>query len=389
YFYIYFYDSSGYQIFKSPDLKSYGNGFWELLRDSNTNQISLRIDGVSQGNIGTASSVPCYFRFEGYMGSAYQGGYISIVLDDISTTGNFIDIGTESPSHKVTEAAVHTTNVRFTIKSYPLAEYTASEYKIAWKRMVNGSFVDIINTTVKGAGNSTPFHGLANYNRGTDLTQSDTAYGLYYAFLTKSNASVSSDYFFLALPGDTSSINFTNNVIIIGQTESISYIIDSPDFTNYNYHVRVYSVTQQLFSQALASASGTVQWDSTGGMPGLVFAVLSRTHKTTGEYDELVYAIASLSENILVKGYTHDLQTGAVLGNVNVNILQGSTWYNTTSNSASGYYELKELLTGVNTSIYASKSGYSHDSFSFIPPEPKIYNINLWLLSNTPTYNGT
>jgi hypothetical protein len=387
---IFFYDEDGYEILSKTYTTTFPTaGFWEFVRDSSTGDVAFRIDGVNQGSIGTASSVINYIRFKVRLGSSSTGSNRAFCyIDDFSVNGNVVGIGTESTSHTVTELNTVATNISYTIKSFPAAEYKAAEYKIDIKRSVEGTYTDIENEIVKAAGNTSPYHGYSNWNRSADLTDNDTAYGLYFAYLTKDGVSQASEYFFFAPPGDASSISFSDTEIPIGTTQTITYSIDAADFGTYNYYVRVYSTSAQVYSTSTTVASGTVSWDTTGNDAGLYFAVLTRTHKTTGAYAELTYDVATLSENIVIRGHAYDAQNETVLANVSVNFSQASVWFNTTTN-ATGYYELIDIVVDVEVNVNASLVNYTHENFTFTPLATDVYTLDLYLINNTPSYNGT
>lgn len=388
-YYIYFYDSSGYLVGTTSNLYTFlgQTGAWEIIISENV--MYLRIEGDDKGSLGACSETPAYIRF--YTKVSANGGvdrYNRWIIDDVTTNGDIVGIGTESTSHTLTESNLNPTNISFSINSYPFADFTSSEYTIDIKRSDGGSYTDIQNETVKPAGNTTPFCGFSNWNRSADLTDNDTVYGLYMVYLYNDGVNADTDYFFLVPPGDASSISFSSSEISIGSSETITYSIDGADFGTYNYHVRVYSQTAQIQSTAVTDASGTVTWDTSDVNAGLYFAVLSRTDKTSGAYIELNYDVATLSENVFIRGYVYDAQEETVLSNVSINFSQGSIWYNTTSN-ASGYYELDDITANVELNVNASLENYTHENFSFTPLIADTYTVNLYLINNTPTYSNT
>lgn len=389
---IFFYDEYGYEILSKTWTTTFPTaGFWEFVRDSSTGDVAFRIDGVNQGSLGTASSVINYIRFKVRLGSSSTGTNRAwLYIDDFSVNGNVVGIGTESTSHTVTELNTAATNISYTIKSFPAAIYQAAEYKIEIKRSIEGSYATIENEIVKAAGNTSPYHGYSNWNRSADLTDNDTAYGLYMVYLTKDGVSQASDYFFFAPPGDASSISFSDTELTMGVSETITYTIDGADFSMYNYKVRVYGANGQVYLTSVLDASGSVSWDTTDNTVGVYFVVLTRTHKTTGTYAELAYDYATLLERIDISGYAYDAQNGTALSNVNVNFNQESIWYNTTTN-AIGHYELTDILIDVEVGVAASLSGYIHDDFTFTPLVAGNISLDLYLLPNDSTiiYNGT
>jgi len=389
---ILFYDNNGYQIldYKLPNSFFSASdviyrGYWECVRDSGSGQIELLVNGVNRATIGTTSDVPAHVGLKITYSSNHDVG---LVIDDITTTGYIVGIGSPVDVHTITEVVADDIDISFGIKSFPAATYQAAEYKIDIKRNVEGTYTDIENEIIKGAGNSTPYVGMSIWDRGADLTDNDTAYGLYMVYLTEDGVSKDSEYFFFAPSGDASSISFSDTEIPIGTTQTITYSIDAADFGTYNYYVRVYSTSGQVQYTQITVASGTVSWDTTGNDAGLYFAVLTRTHKTSGAYAELTYDVATLSENIVIRGHAYDAQNETVLSNVSVNFSQASVWYNTTTN-ATGYYELIDIVVDVEVNVNASLVNYTHENFTFTPLATDVYTLNLYLINDTPTYSNT
>jgi len=94
---------------------------------------------------------------------------------------------------------------------------------------------------------------------------------------------------------------------------------------------------------------------------------------------------------VTITGYTLDGETGAVLSTVKVNATQPPYWHNTTSD-AFGAYSLANFTSGSGIYFYASKTGYVHTPFSFIPPADGTYNVDLVLfpsyIANNTAING-
>lgn len=366
------------------------SGCFEYLRDSSSGLVNLRVNGVNKGTVGTASNEMAYISFKINQGdvntAVVETSYMYI--DDVTTTGDIVGVCSESVTHTITESNLNPTNISYSLNTFPFATYTSTEYEINVKRYNAGVLTSVASEVIKATGNSSVFTGFSNYNRSADLTNDDTAYGLYTVYLTGDGTSKDIDYFFFAPPGDTSSISFSNYNIPIGTTETISYSIDAADFGSYSYHVRVYSTTKQIQSTQVSKTSSTVSWDTTDVDVGLHYAVLSRTDKSSGAYIELIYDIAILSNDIVIRGHIYDAQNETVLDNVSVNFSQASAWYNTTSNTT-GYYELSGLIATVDINVNASLVNYTHENFTFTPLTAEIYTVDLYLINNTPTYDNT
>ena len=139
----YFYDEDGYLLFSHgyvtqnfavqtwPNLGS--GGHWEYLRDSGSNLVSLRIDGVNYGVVGSASKPMAYISFRIDEGEVPAGGSSPpslMYIDDVTNGNGIVGIGTESTTHSVTEAFGTDTNISFGLDTFPLASFTTSEYKV-------------------------------------------------------------------------------------------------------------------------------------------------------------------------------------------------------------------------------------------------------------------
>lgn len=387
-----FYDSSFVELMNHVILSNTGTatlGWYEYIRSGT--QISLRIDGVDQGVIVYGATNPIayvLFETEAFDNYVYGDPYAILEIDDVTTTGDIVGVCSESISHTVTETTSDLMNMSFSFNSFPFTDYTSSEYTLNIKRTENGTFTELQNETVKISGNSTIYTGFSNWNRSADFTDNDTTYGLYMVYLYNDDTSADTDYFFLVPPSDTSTIYFSASEIPIGSLETITYTIDGADFGSYNYHVRVYSQTAHIQSTAVTDAYGTVSWDTSNENAGIYYAVLSRTDKSTGDYDELNYDVTTLSENVYIHGYVYDAQEETTLANVSINFSQGIIWYNTTSN-ATGYYELEDITANVELDINALLENYTHENFSFTPLIAASYTMNLYLLNSTPTYSNT
>lgn len=360
------------------------NSNFEFLRDTGTNQVQLKINSVSQGSVGSSTKNIGYIKFftYAYMYWVTSSASVTLVVDDITTTGYISGIGVETPYHSQNELNLKPMSTSFLMKTIPQADFDSSYFDIIWKKAApDGTLQTIYSTRVKNVSQAV-YSGVKYLNRYNNLTSNDTNYGLYWEYLTKNDVIQSTDYFFFALAGTSDSVTTTDPSVVIGQTETIMYSIGSPDFATNSYTVNVYSYNGFIVSLPIASgsATGTVSWDTTGNSAGLYFITLSKT--TSGLQTELAYTTATLVSTLLIKGVVYDAANGTGLSGVNINFSQGTTWFNTTSN-ASGNYNLSGLTVALLTNINASKTGSTHTNYSFTPLAPQIYTINLYMINNS------
>jgi len=369
-----------------------GNGdnrLFEILRDSDTNQFSYKINGVNIGSAGSSSYSIGYVEFVVYAHASYNGmsGSSTLYVDDITTTGYLTGMGLETPYHKVTELTLPTIDASYILRTIPLADYTSSQFDFVWKRNNISGLETILTQRVKNSSDTFPMVGFKSWNRTVNLTNNDANYGLYWLYLLKNDVIVSQDFFYLAVPGDVSSITFADSVIVRGQQEEIIYSIGDPQFASYTYYVKVYSASGSLlYNEAVTTASGSVTWDTSDVSAGIYYALL--TKESSGSYLELAYAIGEVSATILQRGYTLNLENGSQkISSVLVNITQATS--HTTTSNATGFYEVKNLYKDILTRANASKVGYTHNNFTYTMIAYQVYNMDLYMLSTTPAYNNT
>jgi len=357
------------------------NSNFEFLRDIGTSQVQLKINSVSQGNVGTSSKNIGYIKFYtyAYMYWVTSSASVTLTVDDITTTGYISGIGVETPYHSQNELNLKPMSSSFLMKTIPQADFDSSYFDIIWQKAAsNGTLQTLYSTRVKNVSESV-YSGVKYLNRYNNLTANDTNYGLYFERLTKNDVIQSSDYFFLVPAGTTNTIT-SDATATIGQQEIISYSIGAPDFAGSSYTINVYSYNALVVSLPIATgaATGTVTWDTAGNSAGLYFITLSKT--TSGIQTDLAYTITTLVSTLLIRGTVYDAVNATPLSGVNINFSQGTTWYNTTSNG-NGSYNLSGLTVALLTRINASKSTWMHNNYSFTPLAPQMYTINLYLIS--------
>lgn len=314
--------------------------------------------------------------------SAYSGTDISYVKFiapfNIASTYYFDDINTYAMIGANTNFTELSTDIQTTHTTYARYAYPASVYQQRVRNVASGT---TLNTTT-----FTDKYGFIVYNTSNIFGYN---YGPYEITTLKDGAIEARKYINYANSLNLGSIYWDQDSYVIGDHPQVSYNIVDPDFATYVYSVRIVKASDFsiVASQVLAYGTSYLVFDTSSWTPATYYAVLQRSSAgSAAEY--LAWDFAVFETGFSVHGITYDLETGAILGNVSVNVSQGSNWYNTTSNGTTGAYNLSGMVTGVNTLINASKSGYTHENFSYIPETGGNYTLDLYLLSGTPVYAG-
>jgi hypothetical protein len=394
------YDQEGYLLATSVNLNSYlvtsaeygeYHNHWEFLISGTT--MSLYINGTYIGEVMSGITDDVYY-FE------IQRSDGGLSIDDLFTSGLGI-VG----SHAHDNPIIHNWD-----NPTASTEFFNSTY--SWRyRAGGGSTYDpctsletiysktgeVINITTDL--NTSTQSGLITYNV-SDMFYGDTIedekYGVYWQKLKRNSTTVAIDWFMYDYDAADKpaggTISFDKNSYVVGETAGVSHLISSPDFVNYNYEASVLHIEtgSTIESWSIATTSGTHEVDLSSYSTGSYLVLLSSTTKDTGfEYD-MDYDTATISEEVRVEGVTYNAETELVLPNVNISFLQGSVWYNTTSN-ATGCFNLTGMTPEIDTLINASLANYTHNNFTWTPLQNGFYEIDLYLLPSADnlTHNNT
>ena len=108
---------------------------------------------------------------------------------------------------------------------------------------------------------------------------------------------------------------------------------------------------------------------------------------------EIQYDITSFSwhslelvpvQGVNLYGTVYNATSNATLASANVSLLQGSTYYNTTTD-ANGDYSVTNLSTNILINVNVIKSGYTHEDFSVTPLWAGNFKMDLYMF---PTIIG-
>ena len=189
-----FYDVDGVLI-NSVNFPYSTTGLWELIRVEETGDVALRINAIDKGTVVNLDSMPYYIEF--YLTGRWNGygtHSSTIIIDDISTSGNYISVGSQSTNRTMINTDSNDINVTWTVNTFPYVNFTSSELRMTVDRYIGASSIELYNETIKNATDTTIMQGIVNFNRSI-LTENDTIPGTYKFNLLKSNVSISSDYF--------------------------------------------------------------------------------------------------------------------------------------------------------------------------------------------------
>lgn len=385
--YIYLYNDTDVEISGfDASVHNHTEGFWELVRNPENDNLYFYINGINAvsggGAADTCAEEFSYFKIRVYCPCSHSSclRWMDLYIDDVSGTdypsGGYVSgLGSYQYTHVLTEDDPTEIDYSWTMRHYPHSTFDSYTYKV---KITDYDGIIVSSETLTGDDRDS---GIRKYDRST-LFGLD--YDWYYFITTRDDIEYTGEYLkFLGPLSEGCGIAFDADPYYKGETANISYVINSPDYVLYDYYVRVYfggtSPRTLVESWEITSGdSGHVEWDTTGVDEGVYLAKLALIDGE--EESPLAFDSSAVASGIKISGYTHNATSGVVLGDVSVNFSQGSTWYNTTSNSTTGYYILKGFNTNIQININASKVSYNHTDFSFTPPVEVFYDVDLYLL---------
>lgn len=293
--------------------------------------------------------------------------------DDIHTTTGIVGMASQ-----FTEAD---NDIQVSYAPYIKYAYPSSTYSVDVVSLSNGQ---VHNTTTV-----TNYSGFVVWDRQSTLGYS---YDVYRARLLKDGIQEAYHDFFYVPSAIYGTINFTSDTYMQGDSMNFTYELFTPAFATYEYRA-VLTTTSGTVEQTVMLSSdltGSSSFDSSGLSQGTYYGLLQRKCVAGCiDWELLSYDIAGLDEGFNVHGYTYDAMNGTVLGNVSVNISQSDgTWFNTTSNATTGYYNLSGLLT-ISTTFNASIANFTMDDFTVTPTFPGTKVVDLYLWPTNLTHSNT
>lgn len=352
---------------------------YELVKSGSS--INLYKNGVYVSTSVLSSDVPVYIRIEAYAHGSSTGSqrqYLTTYIDDISTSSiiGMDEEWTEAPTYIDTSYGIQS------YISFPSSTFTITSSRV-------GSGIVTNTTTLNIQAN------FVRWNR-TEIYGND--WGLYHVQLLRDSTKLAETTFTYFDSTISGSVAFDQDSYSQGQTANIDYTITSADFASYTYYLKTMNVLGTVEdTYTLTAASGTKSPTLEDYDSGVYYAILSRTSKSSGTNEEFAYDYASVTETVYVNGNVTDAVSGTKMHNVSIEYLQGSTYYNTTS-ELDGTYNVSDLSVGLSTAITANvtytndstfgNNSYNLSTFSFTPLAAEIYDIDLILFDINHTYDN-
>ncbi len=190
------------------------------------------------------------------------------------------------------------------------------------------------------------------------------------------------------------SVAWSSKTYSMQDTGSIITVVASGgywDTSTYSYSLGVMDVYGQWHgtNTSITTQTSTVthSWNSDTDSPGVYYAVLTATSRSTGVSYILGYDYTTLSSYANFAGTVHDAQSGLPISGAFVNFTQDGFSANSTT-IADGNYTANGFSTGSNLTVSASASSYIPYNYSFIPLAAKGAALNISLVPSTPTFTG-
>jgi len=391
------YNISNVEINCSNDMHTYikANDYCTFLKSGNV--FALYVNGTYITDIGgTYNEDAYYIKFAGRYDTIYPGG--ETYYDDFSIIGNVVGTleHTSVVERNVDNPASSTDfiNTSYTWKTREAGVPLDPADSLITKYAKTG---EIVNTTVPNV--SKPC-GIITYNISDMLYHDnwqDDNYGYYYQELKRGGEVLATDYFFymyVVSGASTATINWDKDSYVSGDSAEVSWSITDSDFTDYTYKGSVWGLTDPTtvkYTWAITSASGTENVDLSDYETDTYFVVLTMRDKSTGHEYDIAGDTMALNEEILIEGITYNAETEAILGTVNTSFLQSTQYYNATSNTSTGEYNVSGLSVDIETDVNATKTNYTHNDFSFTPLQVDLYEMDIFMLPDIDhiTYHNT
>lgn len=373
YFYVQYYNEFGGLVFESnikDDCLNYNNGDrFELVKDGT--DIDLYVNGDFIRHLGTMSGdydnvLLSFYCDDDTFGSIPSFSQI-YYIDDVSTSSILGIDGEWSPINNNI-----TTSYAIKYKtSFPSSSYTIDLIRVSDTYIVDTETV-------------TDYNGFVQWNRNSVFEEN---YGLYKLDLQRDDSSLTTKYFTYITSDNIGSIAFDQDNYVSDEIATISYSLSSPDFTTYTYQAEITDLTgATLATETITSLSGSYDYTFTDYDTGSYYVLFNRVTKSTGTEVLFAYDYCDINEALKIEGTTY-LFDGSTVGSADVSLLQGSTYYNSTSN-ATGWYSQEDLSVDVATTFNASNATTELAPFTFTPETAGVLNVDLILFPDMTDYWG-
>lgn len=289
---------------------------------------------------------------------------------------------TDPTMHGLYDSAGQSVNTHIMHVTYGLDNPANASTKIVMQPMGSGYF---LNTTPVPNGT---YQGIVAINITENLINNpDAPPGFYYLKLMQGDALLDWGLFVYTNGGGT--ISFDEDAYVSMQTATVSHNIPIFNIQDYTYRGQIIDIYgTEKTSWPINSQTGTHSVDLTDYSSGTYFLLLRATNRETGE--EYVFDVdrAEVNEEIWITGKAYDAETGSPLANVTVEIGQFGTTTSNVTLADGSYATVKGLYADNPIAVNASRSGYTHNNFSFTPLGNGLKTINLYLIPSPPNFTG-
>ena len=334
------------------------------------------------------------YNFKIYVSSS-SGYSATLVIDDVVIGGsepNILGIipedwyvlkhPTDPTMHGLYNSAGNVVYTHIMHVTYGLDNPANANTTIVMQRMGSGQF---LNTTHLPVGT---YHGVVSINITENLINNpDAPPGFYYLKLMQGDTLLDWGLFVYTNGGGT--ISFDEDAYVSMQTATVSHEIPIFNIQDYTYRGQIIDIYgTEKTSWPINTQTGTHSVDLTDYTTGTYFLLLRATSRSTGE--EYVFDVdrAEVNEEIWVTGKAYDAETGSPLAGVTVGIGQFGTITSNVTLADGSYATVKSLYADNPITVNASRSGYTHNNFSFTPLGNGLKTVDLYLIPSTPNFTG-
>ncbi len=235
------------------------------------------------------------------------------------------------------------------------------------------------------------YAGIVTINLTTTLFNSGAPYGQYRVYIDGTSAE---DYFwYKAIATSGTSVQWDDTEYTNGDTATVTFSISEGnwDADTYTYRVEIWdenldeTSSQYLPARPIATnKTYSVAEGTTFPATGTYYCVLTATDISSGEeillvYDDCYVTLPGSGE-VIIEGETYDATTNATLASCTVTATQLGSDHVTTSDAATGAYEINNLVTDWSLGVNASKTGYVGYLVAFTPYSAGTYGVDVPLV---------
>lgn len=190
------------------------------------------------------------------------------------------------------------------------------------------------------------------------------------------------------------SVQWSSKTYSMGDTGSIITVVASGgywDTSTYTYTLGVMDVYGGWHGDntTITTQTSTVthSWNSDTDSPGVYYAVLVATSRSTGVQYIIGFDYTELSSYANFYGTVKDGETQAVISGANVSMTQDGFACNTLS-ASDGNYTCSGFSTGATLYVNATATGHRQYTYNFTPLAARGVALNITLVPDSPTVVG-